>query len=154
MCAFGCSSWTGGSRPQPVALNTWRRSYHGSHWDIWHGIWLPTSEPPVSLCPRYIHILKVYEKPAEVWQLWPGSCRRPVRKTPDDKWSWALRAPQLILVTACKHRLSLRENQPCAYHGGRTAQRPAHLWVNGLQALSCLLEFVHISGHFFCDPMG
>lgn len=149
MCAFGCGSWTGRSQPQSVVLNTQRRSYHWSHWHIWHGVWLPTNDHPVSLCPSYIHRVKVYEKPTEGWQLWPGSRRRSVPKSPDSKWSWELRAPQLILVTACEHRLLFKGNQPRAYRGGRTAQSPPHLRVNRLQALSCLSEFVHISKHYF-----
>lgn len=148
VCAFGCGSWTGRSQPQSVVLNTQRRSYHWSHWHIWHGIWLPPNDHPVSLCPRYIYRVKVYEKPIEGWQMWPGSRRRSVPKSPDSKWSWELRAPQLILVTACEHRLLFKGNQPRAYRGGRTAQSPPHLRVNRLQALSCLSEFVHISKHY------
>lgn len=64
--------------------------------------------------PRYVHILKVYEKPIEGWKIWPRYCRRHVGKSPDSKGCWELGSIQLIQVTACNHILLFGENYPHA----------------------------------------
>lgn len=146
VCFFGCSSWTGGSQPQSAVLNT-HRSYYGFLWHIWHGICLLTNKHPVSLCPRYIHtqvIWEAYKSLSDVTKVLEKICTEVTRQQVKLNAESSLVDPG----NCYKYRLSFNRNEPCVYLRGRTAQSPPHLLVNGLQALFCPSEFVHIQKDF------